>query len=170
MIQPPLTGSPVSILLLEDDPLDAELCLRKLESSDLFFSIKSVGNADDFKLEVATNKYDIILGDYRMPNWTGLEAVRWLRASGYSIPFILVTGTLGDELAVECIKEGANDYVLKDKLERLPLLYYVLLMNPEFGPSATSRSRRCASLNCNMLPLLRTLLMAFFAVTRAAGF
>jgi two-component system cell cycle sensor histidine kinase/response regulator CckA len=110
MIQPPLTGSPVSILLLEDDPLDA----------DLFFSIKSVGNADDFKLEVATNKYDIILGDYRMPNWTGLEAVRWLRASGYSIPFILVTGTLGDELAVECIKEGANDYVLKDKLERLP--------------------------------------------------
>jgi PAS domain-containing protein len=119
MTTPP-TDAPIAILLLEDDPMDAELCLRKLESSGLAFSIKSVGSADDFKLEIGTNKYDIVLGDYRIPNWTGLEAVRWLRASGHMIPFILVTGTLGDELAVECIKEGANDYVLKDKLERLP--------------------------------------------------
>ena len=118
MIEPP--GTPIAILLLEDDPLDAELCLRKLESSGLSFSIKTVGNPEDFKMEVATHGYDIILGDYRMPNWTGLDAVRWLRATGHSIPFILVTGTLGDELAVECIREGANDYILKDKLERLP--------------------------------------------------
>src|SRR6201986_5588803 len=120
MPHPILNGSPVLILLLEDDPLDAELCLRKLESSGLSFNIKNVGSADDFKHEITTNKYDIVLGDYRMPNWTGLEAVRWLRTSGYAIPFILVTGTLGDELAVECIKEGANDYILKDKMERLP--------------------------------------------------
>jgi len=115
-----LTGAPISILLLEDDPLDAELCLRKLESSDLSFSIKGIRSADEFKREISGNKYDVVLGDYRMPDWTGLEAVRWLRASGYSVPFILVTGTLGDELAVECIKEGATDYVLKDKMERLP--------------------------------------------------
>jgi two-component system cell cycle sensor histidine kinase/response regulator CckA len=114
------TGAPISILLLEDDPLDAELCLRKLESSDLSFSIKGIRSAAEFKLEISTNKYDVVLGDYRMPDWTGLEAVRWLRASGYSVPFILVTGTLGDELAVECIKEGATDYILKDKMERLP--------------------------------------------------
>ncbi|HEX4605280.1 MAG TPA: PAS domain S-box protein, partial [Candidatus Angelobacter sp.] len=120
MIQPPLTGAPLSILLLEDDPMDAELSLRKLESSGLSFSVKSIGSAEDFKREIISTKYDVILGDYRMPNWTGLEAVRWLRASGYKVPFILVTGTLGDELAVECIKEGANDYILKDKLERLP--------------------------------------------------
>src|ERR1044071_2868967 len=115
-----LDGKAIRILLLEDDPLDAELCLRKLESSVLEFSINSVGTSDDFKLEVGTGRYDIVLGDYRLPNWTGLEAVRWLRLSGSTLPFILVTGTLGDELAVECIKEGANDYVLKDKLERLP--------------------------------------------------
>ncbi|HEY3771290.1 MAG TPA: response regulator [Candidatus Angelobacter sp.] len=115
-----LKGTPIAILLLEDDPLDAELCLRKLESSGLSFTVKGIGSADEFKHEIATSKYDIVLGDYRMPNWTGLEAVRWLRASGHSIPFILLTGTLGDELAVECIKEGANDYVLKDKMERLP--------------------------------------------------
>jgi two-component system, cell cycle sensor histidine kinase and response regulator CckA len=117
-----LTAAPISILLLEDDPLDAELSLRKLESSGLSFSMKNVGSAEDFKLEVSARNYDVILGDYRLPNWTGLEAVRWLRASGNSTPFILVTGTLGDELAVECIKEGANDYVLKDKMERLPFV------------------------------------------------
>jgi len=115
-----LSERPIKILLLEDDPLDAELCLRKLKSSELNFTVKSVGDSDSFKLEVGTGDYDIVLGDYRLPNWTGLEAVRWLRASDYHLPFILVTGTLGDELAVECIKEGANDYVLKDKLERLP--------------------------------------------------
>jgi len=113
-------GKPIRILLLEDDPLDAELCLRKLKSSDLEFTIRSVGDAEQFKLEVGTGQYDVVLGDYRLPNWTGLDAVRWLRASGSTLPFILVTGTLGDELAVECIKEGAYDYILKDKMERLP--------------------------------------------------
>jgi PAS domain S-box-containing protein len=114
------TGKPIAILLLEDDPEDAALCQRRLESSSLPFAITNVGSADEFKLEISTKSYDVILGDYRLPNWTGLDAVRWLRSSGYSVPFILLTGTLGDELAVECIIEGANDYVLKDKIERLP--------------------------------------------------
>src|SRR5947208_2552009 len=100
MIEPTFTETPIAILLLEDDPLDAELCLRKLESSGLSFSIKIVGSSEDFKKEVPAKKYDVIMGDYRIPNWTGLDAVRWLRTEGYSVPFILVTGTLGDELAV----------------------------------------------------------------------
>src|ERR1700744_4427508 len=115
-----LARAPIAILLLEDDPLDAELCLHKLESSGISFFMKSVKNTDEFKLAICSNKFDVVIGDYRMPEWTGLEAVRWLRAAGYTIPFILFTGTLGDELAVECIKEGANDYILKDKMERLP--------------------------------------------------
>jgi len=110
----------IRILLLEDNPSDAELCRHKLESSGLEFSVKSVGTPDEFKLEIGTDAYDIILGDYRLPNWTGLDAVQWLRGTGSRVPFILVTGTLGDELAVECIREGATDYVLKDKLDRLP--------------------------------------------------
>src|SRR5258708_27456394 len=65
-------------------------------------------------------RYDLILAEYRLPDWTGLDALRWVRSSGVDIPFILVTGTLGDDLAVQCIKEGATDYVLKDKLDRLP--------------------------------------------------
>src|SRR5258708_21541432 len=119
-LQAESTGPPVRILLLEDNPGDAELCRRKLESSGLEFSIKSVSIQDQFKLEIGTDAYDIVLGDYRLASWTGLEAIRWLRGTGSLIPFILVSGTLGDELAVECLKEGANDYVLKEKLEPIP--------------------------------------------------
>src|SRR5258708_12000227 len=119
-LQAESTGPPVRILLLEDNPGDAELCRRKLESAGVEFSMKSVSIQDQFKLEIGTDAYDIVLGDYRLQSWTGLEAIRWLRGTGSLIPFILVSGTLGDELAVECIKEGATDYVLKEKLDRLP--------------------------------------------------
>ena len=114
------TDKTIEVLLLEDDPLDSALCQRKLESLSLPFTITNAGNAEEFKREISAKNFDVVLGDYRLPNWTGLDAVRWLRTSGHSVPFILITGTLGDELAVECIKEGANDYVLKDKMERLP--------------------------------------------------
>ncbi|MGC2694992.1 MAG: response regulator [Candidatus Angelobacter sp.] len=143
MLQPRSSGKLIRILLLEDDPLDAELCLRKLESSDLNFTIKSVSSADQFKLEIGSNRYDIVLGDYRLPSLTGLDAVRWLRASGLTLPFILVTGTLGDELAVECIKEGANDYVLKDKMERLP---FAILRALEEGELRTQRDQAAREL------------------------
>jgi PAS domain S-box-containing protein len=115
------TQTSISILLLEDNPVDAELVLRKLESAKLSFAVINVANADDFKREVCANNFDLILGDFRLPNWSGLDAVRWLRSTGSTIPFILVTGSLGDELAVECIKEGVNDYILKGRLERLPV-------------------------------------------------
>jgi PAS domain S-box-containing protein len=74
-----------------------------------------------FKEKAASREYGIILADYRVPGWTGLEALRWVRSSGLNTPFVLVTGTLGDELAIECIKAGANDYILKDNLDRLPV-------------------------------------------------
>jgi two-component system, cell cycle sensor histidine kinase and response regulator CckA len=113
--------TPVAILQLENDPLDAKLSSRKLESSGLSFTITRVGSAADFKREISENKHDIILGAYQLPDWTGMDAVRWLRSSGSSLPFILVTGSLGEDLAAQCIKEGANDYIMKDKMERLPI-------------------------------------------------
>jgi two-component system, cell cycle sensor histidine kinase and response regulator CckA len=133
------TGKPIAILLLEDDPLDAELCQRKLEGANLPFTITNVGNAGDFKSEVAARPFDVILGDYQLPNWTGLDAVRWLRSSGHSVPFILVTGALGDELAVECMKEGVTDYILKDKMERLP---FALRRAVEEGRMRAERDQR----------------------------
>lgn len=121
MSQASSTESSIRILQLEDNPLDAELCVRKLKSAGLKFTARLVATAEEFKLEIGTNTYDIVLGDYRLPNWTGMDAVRWLRQSGYSIPFILISGSLGDERATECIREGAADYLLKGRLERLPL-------------------------------------------------
>jgi len=79
-----------------------------------------VSDSVHFQQKLQANTYDMVFGDYHLPRWNGLEAVRWLRKAGYTMPFILITGTLGDELAVECIKEGATDFVVKDKLERLP--------------------------------------------------
>ena len=113
--------TPVAILHMEDNPLDAKLSFLKLESSGLSFSITRIGSEDDFKRAVREKKHDIILCAYKMPDWTGLDAVRWLRSSGFSVPFILVTGFLSEDLAAACIKEGANDYIMKDNLERLPI-------------------------------------------------
>lgn len=108
------------MLILEDNPADAKLTLRKAKETGLEIKADVAANLQQFTECFQRNTYDIILGDYNLPGWSGLEAVRWLRKSGFDTPFILVTGSLGDELAVQCIKEGATDYVLKQKLERLP--------------------------------------------------
>src|SRR5947209_11731984 len=100
--------APVRILVLEDNPTDAKLTLRKAKETGLEIAADVVTNSQQFIQQFQHQSYDIILGDYRLPDWTGLDAVRWVRNSGYNMPFILVTGTLGDELAVECTKEGAN--------------------------------------------------------------
>jgi len=111
----------VRILLLEANRADAELCIHKLTSAGLATEVDVVNSSEQFIEKALANPYDIVLSDYRLPSWSGMEALRWLRSSGRDIPLVLVSGTLGDELAIECIKEGANDYVLKDSLDRLPV-------------------------------------------------
>src|SRR5439155_71933 len=70
---------------------------------------------------VRSNSYQVVLADYNLPQWRGLEALNVLRNEKLDIPLILVSGALGDVSAVECIKQGAMDYVLKDRLARLPV-------------------------------------------------
>lgn len=114
-------AAPIRILLLEDNAVDAELCVRKLKNSGLDVHVDVARSAREFMDRIPGRNFDLILTDYRLPDWNGLDAFTWLRSSGHQIPFILVTGTLGDELAIECIKAGINDYVLKENLERLPV-------------------------------------------------
>lgn len=109
------------VLLLEDNPRDADLSIRMLSEAEFQFTAVVSRDSQEFKELLEKQPYDLILGDYRLPGWTGLEALRWLRSAGIMTPFILVTGTLGDELAIECIKAGADDYVLKENLDRLPV-------------------------------------------------
>ncbi|HLJ30440.1 MAG TPA: response regulator [Candidatus Angelobacter sp.] len=117
----PKSQIPIRVLHLEDNPADANLCLHKMRAEGLNVETEVVSTGKEFREKIRANSYDLVLGDYRLPDWSGLDAVHWLRISDVNTPFILVTGTLGEELAVECIKRGATDYVLKRNLDRLPL-------------------------------------------------
>lgn len=109
------------VLLVEDKSADAELVLHELEKNGLHFLPNVVETTEEFTHHLRSKDYDVVLADYNLPGWTGLEAFGMLQSAQKDIPFILVTGTLGDEIAVQSIKCGMDDYVLKDHLTRLPL-------------------------------------------------
>ncbi len=111
----------IRALLLEDRCEDAELILCELRSNGFAVESKIARNREEFLQWLREGAFDVILSDYRLPDWTGLDALETVKETGKDIPFLLVTGTLGEEAAVECIKQGVSDYVLKDHLERLPL-------------------------------------------------
>ena len=111
-------ATPIRLLLVEDSSDDAELEIRQLRQAGYAPEWQRVDTVQEF-LAALNEPYDLILADYRLPTFTGLEALRLLREQGSPIPLILVSGTIGEELAVECIKQGASDYLLKDRLSRL---------------------------------------------------
>jgi PAS domain S-box-containing protein len=112
---------PLRILIAEDSRDDLELTIRELEKSDLDVEIDSVSTREAFAEKLRSHTVDMVLSDYRMPGWTGMDAFSEIVKSGQDIPLILVTGTLGDLKAVECIQIGVADYVLKQQLARLPM-------------------------------------------------
>lgn len=107
------------ILILEDVPTDAELMERELRRANLTFSSKRVDTKEAFVKELKDFAPDIILSDYSLPQFNAIEALQLLREHAYDMPLVLVTGSLGEEAAVECIKSGAKDYILKSSLKRL---------------------------------------------------
>ena len=111
----------LQVLLVEDNPADAELVLRELKREGFDVTSDIVQTIEDFIRQIRSCRYQIILADYNLPQWRGVEALELLRQEGLDIPLILVSGAVGDVIAVECIKQGATDYVLKDALSRLPV-------------------------------------------------
>jgi DNA-binding NtrC family response regulator len=108
------------ILILEDEAWDAELAQRLLTSAGFDLVAVVVDTRASFIEQLAAFRPDIILSDYHLPGFTGRDALM-IAQEGYSdIPFIIWSGVLGDEAAVELIKQGATDYVLKDRPARLP--------------------------------------------------
>jgi two-component system, sensor histidine kinase and response regulator len=107
-------------LVVEDEPADVELVLRALRQAGFDASGDVAQTAEEFTDLVRRNAYDVILADYKLPSWNGMESVEALRREGLDVPVIVVSGSLGELTAVECIKQGAADYVLKDHLARLP--------------------------------------------------
>ena len=110
----------IRILILEDNPADATLILHALATAGLQIESDHVRNETEFKQRVASHSYDVILCDFNLAAWQGLEALRWVRHSGYDTPFIYTSGAWWDDVALDCIREGATDYVLKNNLSRLP--------------------------------------------------
>ena len=108
------------ILLLEDSALDAELVTEALIDAGLPVSIERVVSADEFTRAVRDESWDLILADYLLPAFNGLNALEIAQEMARATPFVFVSGALGEEVAVEALKRGATDYVLKDKLDRLP--------------------------------------------------
>src|SRR6202521_173251 len=107
-------------LLIEDNALDAALVVRALFKDGFDVTADVVQDEAAFTKALRAHPPEVVLADYNLPNWKGMEALNVLRKDGLDIPMILVSGALGDVTAVECIKQGATDYVLEDGLARLP--------------------------------------------------
>ncbi|MCB9015378.1 MAG: response regulator [Lentimicrobiaceae bacterium] len=108
------------VLIAEDNFYDLELAVQELKRAGLIFESKCVDNRPDFIEALDTFKPDIIISDYSMPDFDGISALKIVQESHIDIPFIVITGSLNEEIAVNCIKAGANDYVIKEQLKRLP--------------------------------------------------
>ena len=107
-------------LLVEDDSTDVELSIHALRQGGFDADCDAVQTREEFTESIRRTRYDIVLADYNLPEWNGMEALEILRHANLDIPVIVVSGYLGELRAVECIKRGAADYVLKDHLVRLP--------------------------------------------------
>ncbi|HEY8937681.1 MAG TPA: ATP-binding protein [Cyclobacteriaceae bacterium] len=110
----------LKILMLEDLEEDAEMIARALSKSNISFTSTRVDTRADFIDKIKTFKPDMILSDHSLPQFNSIDALNICREMGLSIPFILVTGAMSDEFAVNCLKLGADDYLLKSNLSRLP--------------------------------------------------
>jgi two-component system, cell cycle sensor histidine kinase and response regulator CckA len=108
------------ILILEDVPADAELIERELRRAGILFISCHVHTREAFVKALREFGPEVVLSDYNLPQFSGPEALRLLKQMGSPAPFILITGSLTEEVAVECMKDGAHDYILKTSLTRLP--------------------------------------------------
>jgi len=109
----------LKILFAEDSTMDAELALKILEKEFKVISVL-VETATDFEQQLKAFDPDVVISDYSMPQFDGLEALKLTKAYDPVLPFIIITASRNEEIAVNCLRAGANDYVLKENMKRLP--------------------------------------------------
>ena len=112
-------NKPLRILILEDNAADAELMESELRKAELEFSARRVHSRDEFLKALADSPPELVLSDYAMPGFSGLEALKRLREQYADLPVIFVSGTIGEEEAVELMRLGATDFVPKTRLDKL---------------------------------------------------
>jgi PAS domain S-box-containing protein len=113
-------NSSIRILYLEDNPVDVELSRAVLEKDGLKYEMTVVDTREDYVAALEAGGHDLILADYQLPSFDGMAALEIARENYSWLPFIFVSGAMGEEIATESLKRGATDYVLKERLARLP--------------------------------------------------
>ncbi|HWK50423.1 MAG TPA: response regulator, partial [Steroidobacter sp.] len=114
------THSQTRILLLEDSEIDAELAITHLAKAETQNNVRRVSTREDFMREIGSGSYDVVLADYSLPDFDGLAALDIVRERHPDMPFIFVSGVVGEEFAINALRRGATDYVMKRGLSRLP--------------------------------------------------
>jgi signal transduction histidine kinase len=114
-------NDPIQLLLIEDNEDDAILLINQLRNSGLnIIKQRTIQTEKTLKQSLIDDDWDIVISDYTMPGFDGLQALAIVREYNVDLPFILISGAIGEEIAVAALKAGANDYLLKDRLSRLP--------------------------------------------------
>jgi PAS domain S-box-containing protein len=125
------------LLIVEDSEDDCQLMLRELRRGGFHPDYLRVDTDAGFQAALAGGGWDIVLSDYSLPGYSGEAVIRTLRASGLDLPCIIVSGAIGEDAAVTAIRDGAHDYVMKDRLARLPLA-----VEQQLAEAAARRERR----------------------------
>lgn len=112
-------NTPLHVLIVEDSEDDALMIVKLLQKGGYDLAFELVDNADSMRAALSRNPWDLVISDYRLPAFNGLDALATLQETGHDLPFIIVSGTIGEAIAVKAMKSGAHDYLMKDNLARL---------------------------------------------------
>jgi PAS domain S-box-containing protein len=137
-------GKPLRVLMVEDSEDDALLVIRVLKKGGYEPVYQRVETAEAMRAALREKTWDVILCDYQMPKFTGLTAIALLKETNIDIPLIIVSGAIGEEIAVDCMRFGAHDYVMKGNLSRL-----VPAIERELKEAETRARRRRAEEDLN---------------------
>jgi PAS domain S-box-containing protein len=130
----------LKLLLIEDSEYEAGLLIREIERGGYTIIYERVETAEAVNTALKQKQWDLIISDYVMPGFSGLDALKVIQTSGIDLPFIMVSGRIGDNLAAESMIAGAHDYILKDNLSRL-----VPAIKRELREAVVRRERRQAA-------------------------
>src|SRR5450432_3437018 len=119
MDSPSQTFESIAVIVIEDSDDDYRMLVRKLRASSMHVDATQVQNAAELRAALAREYYDAVISDHRLPAFSSFEALKQVREFDPDLPFIIVSGTIGEDLAVDAMRAGADDYVLKGKLARL---------------------------------------------------
>jgi len=132
-------ATPLRVLVAEDSPQDAEIAVREIRRGGFDVTWQRVDTAATMRRAIREKTWDIVLSDFQMPHFSGLAAIALLKETGIDVPLIIVSGAIGEETAVDCMRSGAYDYIMKDNLLRL-----VPAIKRELKEAESRRRRRLA--------------------------